>query len=160
MIPEHFQFVKGSRVHCSLIVEMLLALPMALGTRVELVMQEWKSWVLTAWPTEHISSLLPLSSTVGCCLAAGRLSEFHWANRVLELTFWWARLVPPQLLPKKTGLQPAAFADSLLTHNVCANFLYFIARPSSRTAHTKFKDGAGGGGGCRPHSSYFYDLTV
>ena len=36
----------------------------------------------------------------------------------LRSHIWWARLVPPQLLPKKTGLQPAAFADSLLTHMV------------------------------------------
>ena len=79
---------------------------MVLGTRVELVMQEWKSWVLTTWPTEHISSLLPLSSTVGCCLAAGRLSDFHWANRVLELTFWWARVVSIHLLQRKRVYSP------------------------------------------------------
>ena len=32
--------------------------------------------------------------------------------------YWWARQVSSLLPPKGTGLQPAAFADSLLTH-VC-----------------------------------------
>ena len=35
---------------------------------------------------------------------------------------WWARLVSIQLLPKETGLQPAAVADLLLTHIMFALF--------------------------------------
>lgn len=41
----------------------------------------------------------------------GKLSPIE-----IQTLIWWARLVSIQLLPKETGLQPAAVADLLLTH--------------------------------------------
>ena len=39
----------------------------------------------------------------------------------IQTLIWWARLVSIQLLPKETGLQPAAVADLLLTHIMTQN---------------------------------------
>lgn len=44
----------------------------------------------------------------------------------IQTLIWWARLVSIQLLPKETGLQPAAVADLLLTHII---FILFLANP-------------------------------
>lgn len=51
----------------------------------------------------------------------GKLSPIE-----IQTLIWWARLVSIQLLPKETGLQPAAVADLLLAHIM---FILFLANP-------------------------------